>query len=84
MINNPFKDLNALDGNRYEEVFSALLYIHPKLHPLSSNRFSQLTAEEKSKVKYAVGSSSEKPQDIWRDVCYYVDMYFNSILNESY
>lgn len=84
MIYNPFKDLNALDWNRYEKVFAALLYIHPKLHPLSSNRFSKLTVEEQSKIKYAVGSKSEKPQDIWDDASYYIVMYFKNILNESY
>ena len=83
-MDNPFKDLNALDGNRYEKVFAALLYIHPNLHPLSSNRFSQLTPEEQLKIKYAVGSSSENPQDIWNDAGYYIIMYFKNVLNENY
>lgn len=81
---NPFKDLNALNGERYEKIFSQLLYIHPKLHPLSSNRFSQLTSEEQLKIKYAVGSNSEELQDIWNDVDDYIERYFKNILNESY
>lgn len=83
-MDNPFKNFNALDGNRYEGAFAALLYIHPNLHPLSSNRFSQLTAEEQLKIKYAVGSKSEKLEDIWGDVSCYVIDYFENVLNTDY
>ena len=84
MMNNPYKNLNALDGNCYETTFASLLYIHPNLHPLSSNRFSQLTPEEQLKIKYTVGSSSENLQDIWGDVSCYVINYFENVLNIDY
>lgn len=83
-MDNPFKNFNALDGNHYETAFAALLYIHPNLHPLSSNRFSQLTPEEQLKIKYTVRSRSENLEDIWDDVSCYVINYFENVLNTSY
>lgn len=79
-MNNPFINLNALDGKRYGDTFAKLLYIHPVLHPLSSNKFSMLTAEEKKKIRIAVGSKSTKLIDIWNDACCYVTNYFGMVL----